>query len=383
MESVFFVSLMNGAAWGGSEELWFRTALYAARAGHKVGCAFYDWPQKKERIEQLKKAGCEVYLFSNKGREKKTPWQRLRYKITKRSVRRFAHSLPFSQYGLTVISLGSLEVVSHYWKDFHKFIKNYTLLFHAHSESELIKPRKKLLLRKWILQAKHNLFASKRTRVYLEKQLCMAVPNANVLINPLSFEAPAEYTDYPASRNGNYLFVMLAALDTRRKAQDNLVKALSAQKWKERPWQLYLYGIGNSAQQLRKLIDKNGLNRKIFLKGYTSNAKLALSEAHLLLQITHIDAMPLALMEGLAVGRPVVVSNVGDMPEWVMENWNGWISGDASVEAIDAILEKCWQARRSWEEMGRNSFQFFQERFPSRPEEYFLDQLCVRQPFLL
>ena len=46
MKSVLFISLMNGAAWGGSEELWFQTALYAANNGYKVGCAFYEWPQK-------------------------------------------------------------------------------------------------------------------------------------------------------------------------------------------------------------------------------------------------------------------------------------------------------------------------------------------------
>jgi hypothetical protein len=57
MKSVLFISLMNGGAWGGSEELWYQTALYAAKHGYRVGCAFYEWPQKSSRIEQLQKAG--------------------------------------------------------------------------------------------------------------------------------------------------------------------------------------------------------------------------------------------------------------------------------------------------------------------------------------
>ena len=42
MSSVFFISLMNGDPWGGSEEAWYHTALYAAANGYKVACAAYD-----------------------------------------------------------------------------------------------------------------------------------------------------------------------------------------------------------------------------------------------------------------------------------------------------------------------------------------------------
>src|SRR5687767_973974 len=120
MKSVLFISLMNGSAWGGSEELWFQTALYAARNGYTVGCAFYEWPQKKERIDQLRKAGCTLYLFSNKGRQKRSLLERLQYKITKRKVRYFANHLPLAAYDLTVINLGYLEIIDHYWKGFYK-----------------------------------------------------------------------------------------------------------------------------------------------------------------------------------------------------------------------------------------------------------------------
>ena len=78
MPSLFFLSLMNGAAWGGSEELWFRTAIYAAGKNHKVACAFYYWNEKEEKIEALKKAGCQVYLLPNKGRTKKNLLEKIR-----------------------------------------------------------------------------------------------------------------------------------------------------------------------------------------------------------------------------------------------------------------------------------------------------------------
>jgi len=375
MKSILFISLMNGGAWGGSEELWYQTALYAANHRYRVGCAFYEWPQKKDRIEQLRKAGCEVYLFPNKGREKRTILERLQYKNTKRKVRKFAHNLPFSEYEMAVINLGYLEIISHYWKNLHRYLNNYTLLFHVHDEKDTIKPKRKSLLKKWLHNSKHNLFASSRTKEFLEKQLSINLPNAATLINPISFKASEELIPYPPVQNGNYLFVMLATLDVRRKAQDNLIKALSTEKWKKRNWQLKLYGGGEAEQQLKDQIAAEGMGDKIFMQGHTSNVKSALDEAHLLLQMTHIDAMPLAVMEALAMARPLAVSNVGDMPEWVTEDVNGWISSDASVEMIDATLEKAWQNRQRWEEMGRASFQIFKEKFPPVPEAYFLEQV--------
>lgn len=363
---------MNGAAWGGSEELWYQTALYAAQNGYRVGCAFYEWPQKQERIDKLRAAGCTLYLFSNNGREKRTFLERLRYKITKRQVKRFSRSLPISGYDLTVINLGYLEIVSHYWKHFFPYVKNYVLLFHVHSDDDPVKEKQKPLLKKWVANARQNLFASERTKLFFERELKAQIPNAGILLNPITFAHPVERPAYPPLKNGDYIFIMLATLDVRRKAQDNLIKALSSQKWKERNWQLYLYGSG---QSLRELVTETGLGDKVILKGHTNDVKKALAEAHLVLQLTHIDAMPLAVIEGLAMAKPIAVSDVGDMPKWVIENNNGWVGPDASVDAIDKTLERAWQNRNNWAEMGIASFQLFQKKFPATPEAYFLQQI--------
>lgn len=377
MKSVLFISLMNGAPWGGSEELWFQTALYAAGNGYRVGCAFYEWPQKKERIDRLKTAGCQLYLFSNKGREKRTFFERMQYKVTKRRVKHYSRMLPFSEYDATVINLGYLEIISHYWKHFYQYAKNYTLLFHVHSDDDPVKPKRKELLRKWIIHAKHNLFASERTQRFLESQLSINIPNADILINPISFKAPDDLSPYPLLRNGNYVFIMLATLDARRKAQDNLIKALSTKKWKDRNWILHLYGGGESKQKLQQLIAENNLDEKVLLKGHTKDVKAALHDAHLLLQMTHIDAMPLAVVEAMAMAKPIVVSDVGDMPKWVEESKNGWVSADASVKLIDATLEKAWNERENWSAMGKQSFRLFKDRFPADPAVHFLEQVGI------
>lgn len=373
MPSYFFLSLMNGAAWGGSEELWFRTALHAAEKGHTVGCGFYHWPEKEEKITALKQAGCQLYLLPNKGRSKSNLAKRLRFKITRWQAQRKVASIPFQHYDLVVVNLGGFEIYTATWKNLYRLLPNYALLFHNYDEEAAFKTAKANRLRKWLTGATLNLFAAKRIQETLEAKLELQIPHANVLLNPITIEPPSKPIPYPKSEV--CIFIMLAELDTSRKAQDNLVRALSSQKWKERNWKLFLYGKGRDAKMLKRLIEALDLQDKIELRGHTDNVKNALQEAHLVLQITHRDAMPLAVVEAMAMARPLVVSHVGDMPQWVQENQNGWIARDASEKEIDAAMEKAWQDKERWPQAAAASFVIFQEKFSVSAEQRLLQQL--------
>lgn len=374
MDSVFFLSLMNGAAWGGSEELWYRTALHAAARGLKVGCAFYAWKEKEQKVETLRKAGCQVYLLPNRGRGKANLGERLRYKISRWQVKQIAGNLPFHDYSLAVVNLGGFEIYTSTWKNFYRQLPAYALLFHNYDEGANFKPAKASRLRQWIGRAAANLYAAKRIGETLEEKLHLTLPHSGVFINPITFAPPTTPAPYPAMEQ-TVSMVMLAELDVSRKAQDNLLKALASPKWKIRDWHLSLYGKGNDKSLLQGLIARLGLSEKVALMGHSTNVKDVLQQAHLVLQITHRDAMPLAVMEAMAMARPVVVSRVGDMPSWVEEGRNGWIAANASVGEIDAVLETAWQQKNQWPQAGRESFARFKEKFPPSPEERFLEQL--------
>ncbi|HUC82746.1 MAG TPA: glycosyltransferase family 4 protein [Flavisolibacter sp.] len=374
MPSFFFLSLMNGAAWGGSEELWYRTALHAAKKGHTVACAFYHWPEKEEKITTLKEAGCQVYLLPNKGRRKANLAQKLRYKISKWKVGQTISSLPFQQYDLVVVNLGGFEIYTSTWKNVYRHLPTYALLFHNYNEDAVFKPTKATRLRQWINSAAINLFAAKRIQESLEEKLAIEIVHGDILLNPITIASAQTQTSYPAMQEP-FIFMMLAELVVSRKAQDNLIKALSSAKWRGRNWQLRLYGKGQDHHLLQSLVSSLNLQEKVELKGHTSQVKVALQEAHLVLQITHRDAMPLAVVEAMAMARPLVVSRVGDMPRWVEEGHNGWLAKDATVEGIDAALEKAWQNKERWPQAGAASFAIFQEKFPASAEERLLKQL--------
>jgi glycosyltransferase involved in cell wall biosynthesis len=375
MPSVFFISLMNGEPWGGSEESWYHAALYAAKNGYTVACAAFDWPEKQQRFLELERAGCTVYRLSNKGHTKRNLKERIQFKITKRRLKKYVRSLPFRDYNMVVVNLGLFEMESPYWEDLNNYLPAYSLLYHNYVEGQVFSKRKIGILRNWISRSKVNLFDSRRIQNYLEEQLEIKVPKPGTLFNPVTFTPPEKVSEYPALRNGNYVFVMLAALDVFRKAQDNLLSALASAKWKERNWILELYGTGKDKEMLGDMIKENGLEEKVFLKGHTKDVRSVLDRSHILFQVTKIDAMPLAVVEALSMSRPVVVSDVGDMASWVLENVNGWIAENASVEQIDDVLEKAWLQREKWNEKGKASYKIFRQKYPDPPELHLLQQL--------
>lgn len=368
---------MNGAAWGGSEELWYTTALYLAGRGVTVGCAAYAWPEKEERLQKLEGAGCAVYRLPQRDKSGNVATRLVKKIRHQKKMRRAVDALPLPQYGMVLVNQGGFEVCATQWKNFYKRLHRYALVFHNYSEGHVFSARQKGILKAWLQNAATNLFAANPIKEMLQRQLNTEIKNAAVFVNPITFTPPLQAGAFPPLVDGGYIFSVVAALDVERKAQDKLIRILSTEKWKARRWQLRLYGEGKDRTLLQTLIDENGLAQSVFLKGHTAAVAEALRQSHLVLQLTAVDAMPLSVMEAMAVGRPLAVTRIGDMPAWVREGDNGWVCS-VDEEAIDACLEKAWQHRHEWEAMGRRSFRLFKQKFPARVEEDFLRLLQAK-----
>ncbi|HEY9657546.1 MAG TPA: glycosyltransferase family 4 protein, partial [Allocoleopsis sp.] len=244
-------------------------------------------------------------------------------------------------------------------------MKRYALASHNYDESEKLGDKKRLALMNWTSHAQLQVGASERIFEMLSRKFGIPRTRQEVWTNPISFNSPATVPTYPGPLHGNYIFSMLAELDIHRKAQDLLIRALSSEKWSNRNWELHLFGTGRDKESLAALIAEKKMENKIFLKGFTPDPQKALEETHVLLQCTRIDAMPVSVVEAMALGRPCVVSAVGDMPLWIREAHNGFVCRDLTVEAIDDVLEKCWSKKEKWAEIGKNAFETFQSKYPA------------------
>jgi glycosyltransferase involved in cell wall biosynthesis len=372
-QSILFVSLMNGAPWGGSEELWYRSALRAARDRHRIGCVVYGWVERRPRLDALRAAGAHVFELPNAGRAKRTLADVLRFEAWTKLRRRAAlASVPFEAYDYAVLSQGGWQdLAASEWDRVRHRLRRYAIVFHNYDDAMSISGRRLDRLAAWMAGASVNLFAADAIREMLERKLGRAVPNPSVVHNPVAFVPPER--PLPLPPGPPWRFAVLAALDVRRKAQDALLRVLAGPRWKDRDFELSLFGAGPDEALLLRLVAQHGLAGRVRLEGHTPDVLGAIAGAHVVLQLTRIDAMPISVVEAMAVGRPVAVTRVGDMPAWVRPGENGWIAADASPEAIAAALEDVWASRDRWAAMGARSHELFRSRYPVTSERRLLD----------
>ncbi len=357
MPSVLFLSLMNGSSWGGSEEQWFAFARQLLQEGYEVGVACFSWPGKQERLQPLIAAGARLFLMPGKMQTKNL--------LGKWRLQKSLKQIPFKNFDLVYVNQGGWKDFTHSpFREFYKKLPVYIISYHNYDAAATLSPRKQKSLAAWVSGARYNLTPAQEIFSVIEKNFNLVIPHKIFYANPIAFEPPLTAAPYPELSDGNYHWCMLAALDTERKAQDILIQTLATPKWKERNWILHLYGEGKDRQQLKTLIAQHQLGHKIFLEGHTNNVQAVLATQHLVLQCTLIDAMPISISEAMAMARPCVVSAVGDMPVWVQDDVNGFVCPRATMEQIDSVLERSWEKRQSWGEMGKKAYATFVKKYP-------------------
>src|SRR5215471_9973753 len=74
---IAFVSTMEGAPWGGSEELWSRTALNLAAQGFSVWASVHEWSPPHKRVLALVEGGVDVWVRPSRYSIWKHAWHRV------------------------------------------------------------------------------------------------------------------------------------------------------------------------------------------------------------------------------------------------------------------------------------------------------------------
>jgi len=363
MHSILFLSVMNGDPWGGSEEQWFQLALWMAKKNYRVGVAVFEWDEKKEKLDELKKNGCTIYLIPNKGKG-----------IFKTVRQQHALSkIPYRDYDMTYVNQGGWKDIAHGpFKSLYKKLPPYALSFHNYQLNAGLSGGKVNILNNWVQHSAVCIAATGVVFKMLEEEYKISVNHKEVSYSPPTFITPLQSTPYPVVDDAKpIIFLILSALDVTRKAQDVIIRALGNEKWKDRNWQLHIYGEGKDRQMLEQLISDHKLKDKVLLKGFTKNVKACLENCHLLVQATHFDAMPISVIEAMAMSRPCMVSSVGDMPEWVTQNYNGFLVEKVNEVSLNEALENAWNCRTNWHQMGLNAFDTFTKKYPQPFEEKF------------
>jgi glycosyltransferase involved in cell wall biosynthesis len=144
----------------------------------------------------------------------------------------------------------------------------------------------------------------------------------------------------------------VARLEIRDKGQDLLLEALADPVWKKRGFRLDFYGDGPDREVLEDLIKLYGLEEKVRLGGFESDIRKIWAEHELLVLPSVSEGTPISLIEAQICDRAALVTRVDGNPEWVEEGRTGFLAEAPTVYHLRLALERAWENRHRWREMG-------------------------------
>lgn len=134
------------------------------------------------------------------------------------------------------------------------------------------------------------------------------------------------------------------------KGPEVFVRAVAALQRRCPGAQAVLVGEGPMAAELQAAATAPGLAGRLHFAGACTDMPAVYAELDLLLLTSHTEAMPLALMEAMACGLPVVATAVGGVVDMVAHGESGLLvdpdDAEAAAQAAAALLADAAQRRR-------------------------------------
>ena len=175
-------------------------------------------------------------------------------------------------------------------------------------------------------------------------------------------EKKEEFRNLPSQETRHVCCV--ARLDIS-KGQDILIRAFKEVTEKEKEVKLVLIGDGPNKEYLVNLCSKLQLENHVIFEGSISPDEVIdrLRNAYISVLPSRMDNCPLAIIESIGLGIPVIASNVGGIPEIIRDRVDGFL---IPPENSDALAEKIILLLRNSElanQMSINARQRFEEKF--------------------
>lgn len=199
----------------------------------------------------------------------------------------------------------------------------------------------------WIVDAEFRLLLHTADRLivfsdYMKTLVSHHVPVSRIEVIPLGVNLRAYATQKRTLRESDEAFrIICVARLVAVKGLETLVKAVGLIQPKVN-LRTYIVGIGPLRSKLQVLIDETGLANKVKLCGFLPDKKKRayLENSDLFVLPSLYEPIPIAILEALAAGLPVVASDVGGIPELVRQGVNGLLVKPGMPHDLAAAISK-------------------------------------------
>ncbi|WHQ76681.1 glycosyltransferase [Pantoea sp. Lij88] len=178
----------------------------------------------------------------------------------------------------------------------------------------------------------------------------MGCPPEKIHVTRMGIE-PEKFNFQPRQAFQTPLRIVSVARLTEKKGLDVAVKASAILKQRGGQFQYTIIGNGDQDEMMRDFIAREGMEDCVSMPGFKPQEEIrrALSEADIFLLPSKtaadgdMEGIPVALMEAMAVGLPVVSTFHSGIPELIENNVSGWLVEEDDPEALAETLLKLSQ----------------------------------------
>ncbi|MGC0858171.1 glycosyltransferase [Pantoea agglomerans] len=185
------------------------------------------------------------------------------------------------------------------------------------------------------------------SNLWKNKLIEMGCPPEKIHVTRMGIE-PEKFNFQPRQAFQTPLRIVSVARLTEKKGLDVAVKASAILKQRGGQFQYTIIGNGDQDEMMRNFIAREGMEDCVSMPGFKPQEEIrrALSEADIFLLPSKtaadgdMEGIPVALMEAMAVGLPVVSTFHSGIPELIENNVSGWLVEEDDPEALAETLLK-------------------------------------------
>ncbi len=164
-------------------------------------------------------------------------------------------------------------------------------------------------------------------------------PKTNTVVVSNTVHIP----DYTVEWKQPFTVLFMGVL-IKRKGVADLINAIYLLNKENKLYNVRLVIAGSGAEEaeLKAMCTQLGLDNYIEFAGWTAGEKKEklFRESQMLVLPSYNEGLPIAILEAISCGMPVVATNVGDISSAVIDGENGYLIEPGDVLAIKKAIEK-------------------------------------------
>jgi glycosyltransferase involved in cell wall biosynthesis len=154
--------------------------------------------------------------------------------------------------------------------------------------------------------------------------------------------------------------IVMVARFVVQKDQASLIEALGQVKG---DWRLKFVGGGPTLPQARARVQELGIADRVEFLGERKDVPNLLSQANIFALTTHLEGLPLGILEAMRAGLPIVASDVGGICETIDDGETGFLIPHGDLDTLRNSLEKLISSAALRRRMGAASREKYEREF--------------------